>query len=81
MTSKARQNVEGGLGVLPLKNLKQRSSDLLNTSLIFVPQLTLQVGMYTSPTKVKKHILPKATVELIASFFWFETGLLASFLD
>ena len=45
VTSKARQNLEGGLGVFPWKNLRPRSSDLLKTTLIFVPQLTLQVNL------------------------------------
>ena len=38
--SKARQNLAGGLGILPRKNLRQRPSDLLATTPSFVLRLT-----------------------------------------
>ena len=88
VTSKARHNLEGGLGVLPWKILRPLPSNLLKTTLIFVPQLTLLVNLRWDvhiPDKSKQPNLPKATVELIAS--WCGTSFLAckyprkSFLD
>ena len=79
VTSKARHTLEGGLGVLPWKNLRPSSSNLLKTTLIFVPQATLPAKLrwdVHTPHKSKKPNLPKATVELITCF-WCETSSLA----
>ena len=61
-----------GLRVLLWKNLRPRSSGLLKTMPIIVPQLTLQVNLRWDVHilhKIKKPNLRNATVELIASCF------------
>ena len=75
MTSEGRQSLGVGLGVLPWKNLRPRSSNWLKTKVILFPStdlhtLRVEICVRINPSlKKQKMVYPKATVQLIASFF------------
>ena len=80
MTSKARQTLKGS-GDTPQEKIETMCFRFAYNNANFCSSINfLQVDLHWDvhilPT-VKKPNLPKATVELIASFFWCETSFLA----